>query len=429
MKLNRYVHIIGQNDQSYWYNGLNAKFFRIPAEIGEKLSHIIEHPEQVQALLPKLYEKLVQDEFLLEDDVDEYEIVRQRYHESVSSNHAHLVILPTLNCNYKCWYCIQSHVPSMMSPETMERIKKHLDHLVKVQKVKSLHLDWFGGEPFMYMKQVVLPLSRYAKELCSEAEIPFINGATTNGYFMTPDRHQEMKEVDLKGFQITLDGDREHHDKVKFMDGLDSAFDRALSNINAILHHTPDTSMVLRINYTSENLSEGIVDEICERIDPDIRRRIFILPRKVWQAAPDFATTEMVKRILLRLKKEGFSVQLWNPVTNYRSCYVSNKTYETINYQGHLLKCTATDDLYREEPLGYLDEDGIAHWDEEYRTASSKPSFENDRCRECKLLPSCMGICPGNYLEGDNGCKYATVDSKFEDSIVIFIDDKINHQP
>lgn len=35
MKLNRYVHIIGQNDQSYRYNGLNAKFFRIPAEIGE----------------------------------------------------------------------------------------------------------------------------------------------------------------------------------------------------------------------------------------------------------------------------------------------------------------------------------------------------------------------------------------------------------
>lgn len=42
----------------------------------------------------------------------------------------------------------------MMSDETIERVKKHIDYLVKEQKVKSIHIEWFGGEPFMYMNQM-----------------------------------------------------------------------------------------------------------------------------------------------------------------------------------------------------------------------------------------------------------------------------------
>lgn len=35
--------------------------------------------------------------------------------------------------------------------------------MLEVEKIESLHLDWFGGEPFMYFSQVISPLSNYAK--------------------------------------------------------------------------------------------------------------------------------------------------------------------------------------------------------------------------------------------------------------------------
>ena len=155
--------------------------------------------------------------FIIDDDVDEINVIRKCHQEAVHSKDYFLIILPTLNCNFKCWYCIQEHIPSVMNPETFETLKRHIDYMIEEEKISSLHIDWFGGEPFMYFKKIIEPLSRYAIQKCEQHNIPFMNSATTNGYFINSDVSSLLTDLKFKQFQITLDGEKVFHDKVKFM--------------------------------------------------------------------------------------------------------------------------------------------------------------------------------------------------------------------
>ena len=88
--------------------------------------------------------------------------------------------------------------------------------MINVEKIKSLHLDWFGGEPFLYFNEIISPISLYAQQLCIKAGIPFSIHSTTNGFFLSNEVIDKCSSLDFKHFQITLDGNKKFHDKVKF---------------------------------------------------------------------------------------------------------------------------------------------------------------------------------------------------------------------
>ncbi len=54
------------------------------------------------------------------------------------------VILPTLNCNFKCWYCIQDHIPSLMTEEVISLVKRHIKYVIENLDLDTLHIEWFG---------------------------------------------------------------------------------------------------------------------------------------------------------------------------------------------------------------------------------------------------------------------------------------------
>ncbi|MDE6269345.1 MAG: radical SAM protein, partial [Muribaculaceae bacterium] len=287
MKSSRYNYILYSDSHSYWYNTLTHSFFRLSKGLGEKIEGLSGDIEQLREAAPTYFEKLVNFGFVVEDDFDELEALRLRHRESVNKKDYFLIILPTLNCNYSCWYCIQDHISSVMSEETMESIKRHIEYMIDVEKIESLHLEWFGGEPFMFFNRVVEPLSRFALELCEKKGIPFRNGATTNGYFISNEIIPQLKELKFVQFQITLDGEKQFHDKVKFTKGCESTFEHVLRNINDILVSNEDTTMILRINYTHETLTPKIVEQVNQFISESVRKRVVITPKKVWQENTD----------------------------------------------------------------------------------------------------------------------------------------------
>ncbi|MBD5176685.1 MAG: radical SAM protein [Bacteroidales bacterium] len=430
MKKSNYNHHFEQGQFSYWYNALTNSFFRLTLSTGRHLQEYIESSEmigEIESQLPSLYEKLSKGGFIIEDTKDEYGEIVKRAERASNDKNAFLIIVPTLNCNYACWYCIQDHIPSLMSDETIERVKRHIDYMIREQGITSLHIDWFGGEPLMFFDKVVEPISAYAKERCEEVDIPFINSATTNGFFLTKDKLEKLKELNFNNFQITLDGNKENHDKVKFMNNLDSSFDHALRNINQLLHYNVEMRMLLRINYTHDNITNEIVDQVCERLDSDIRARITILPRKVWQENVDREFGIPLREILQKFENAGFIINYWEPMVAGVPCYVSKKLHKTINYNGYILKCTASDDLYATTPKGYIKEDGSESWEEEYYGDYTSPTFLNERCQPCRYLPVCYGQCPRNNLQCKNACKMDGQDTSFESNIIAFIDQHYKH--
>ena len=421
MKASYYNTIIRDNGLSYWFNALSFSHFILDTKLSEKIEGLLDTPEEIKDNAPLFYDRLVDYGFLIPDDLDELALIRERNEKAINWKLYKLTIIPTLNCNYKCWYCIQDHIPSIMSDETMAKIKRHIAYMIDVEGIEGLHIEWFGGEPFMFYDRIMKPLSLYAKKLCAEKGIPFTNGSTTNGYFINEKVAGELDDLCLHHFQITLDGNREFHDKVKFQNGCESTFDYVLGNIDRMMRNSDRIQLTLRINYTHDNLSNDIVGEVSLRLSPEIRKRITILPRKVWQKEVDRSYVNELYRILDLFEEMGFRVERWSPIRNYIPCYASRKYYNSINYNGHLLKCTASDDMYREEPMGYLEEDGSIHWNGDFGTAYQCKSFENERCLACRRLPVCMGQCPRNHLAGITDCCYDLTDETFEAALLDYL--------
>ena len=426
MKASNYNYIFYKDGRSYWYNGISKKFFRVSEKLGKTLN-LIMNSGDISALPDEILAKFKSNSFILPKEADELEIIRTKDREEIQRKDYFLVILPTLNCNFECWYCIQHHIPSIMSESTKDALMKHIRYMVETDKITSLHIEWFGGEPFMGFKNVIVPVSEFARDLCDRAGIPFFNTATTNGYFLTPDKYKKMKDIRMSRFQITFDGNRESHNKVKYpsndQSGKISAFDTTLGNISGYLGYNPEAILKLRINYTHENLTHDIPGQVMEYFPTETRERVHVTLKKVWQESTDknfYSKTLDIQNSFLR---NGFPVNTLDIIHNFVACYANRKYYASFNYDGGLLKCTASDDLYREEPLGRLNPDGSLSWNEGIEEGYQEAAFENGRCLACSYLPICMGQCPRNHIMKATECKFDCMDINIEEGIVNLIDE------
>ena len=60
--------------------------------------------------------------------------------EVFASGEYHLTINTTLNCNFSCWYCFESHHVSKMTEETKKAIIEFVRKIIQEKKSKSLDL-------------------------------------------------------------------------------------------------------------------------------------------------------------------------------------------------------------------------------------------------------------------------------------------------
>lgn len=372
MKVSNYNYIIHKNSYSYWYNGINHTFFKVPISLGKKLEHIMN--DNINMLPTNFCSRLVEKGFIVSDNTKELDIIREKYNEQVCRK----------------------------------------DYLLTIQ------IEWFGGEPFLYFKQVILPICEYAQKLCAQKQIPYSTTATTNGYYLLPKICPDLVTLGFKRFQITLDGPKEQHDKVKFQNNCPSAFTHVLNNIEYILSNSSSIEILLRINYTEENLDQIIVEEVNQIISPQNRCKVRVMPKKVWQENVRKSRYESVKTILQKFHASGYNTVHFDAVNTFIPCYANRKYYNAINYNGDVVKCTASNDLYEKCTHGEIEPDGSIKWNHDFIKKYKMVFFENKRCLQCKYLPLCMGVCPrDNYTKA---CKLENVDFHIEDSLVNYID-------
>lgn len=78
-----------------------------------------------------------------------------------------------------------------------------------------------------------------------------------------------MQDYRFEKIQITLDGDKESHDKIRNQGGKPS-FDKILQNSIALCNSCSDAVIKLRINYNTDNIQHDFsevlreIPEICD---------------------------------------------------------------------------------------------------------------------------------------------------------------------
>lgn len=378
--------------------------------------------KDLQQLSKSTYSILLQNGFIINDQIDEYARMLYRRNECVfyNNNTYRLILLPTIDCNFRCWYCYEQHIQSSMTFSTVEKVKKFVNYIIQTYPIFNFHLDWFGGEPMMYFKEVVEPISNYVKTICANYNIAFRNTMTTNGYLMTHEDIMRFKDLQLDAFQITLDGYRDIHNKTRFEKRGDDSYSRIIKNINQICNHLKDASITLRINYTSKNLEN--LGRIADDISPENRDKIQVSLQRVWQTK-NIGDEKTIQAILQKEIAcfEERNIKVHHNKIIYGSgmrCYADAHQQIVVNYDGSLYKCTARDFSKSTASVGSLGENGIPIWNNNYYKYLQKPIFENDKCKNCIFLPICLGSCSQKYVENGDREVIADCDPKeWQDSL------------
>jgi len=404
MKTSIYNSVISLLDRHMLiYNALSGDFIIIKNRTsGLSLSDI---PSLLETDL-KLYNQLKDAGMLVEDDVDEIEILRKRISETDGNPDGFMLhVNPTLDCNFRCWYCYENHLKgSVMSKETLDSVILFVEHILEEKTVlKHFDLAFFGGEPLIEFDSIVKPLIISASEKCERKGVAFTVQFTSNGYLLDDERIRFLSPYPCS-FQITLDGGREFHNKTRFTKkGHSCTYDAILANVIRLAIECID--VILRINYTRTNL--GSVDSIVAdllNIPESCRHHIRIDLQRVWQ---DIGTEKdkydiIAKEIRGRFRKNGFIV-----LTNYLShdvrdsCYGDKINHVLINYNGDAFGCTARDFIPRNR-IGQLTDDGHIRYDNDMYERRNRSKLSKEICRTCRIAPICGGGCKQKAYESMN---------------------------
>ena len=424
MEASKYNYFTKYKDRIVCLNGISGKTFSLNENELSIFNGVL-YDKDKQIENPSFSEWLSKNRFLINSHVEELDYMMELNKKSRESDYYNLIINPTQECNFNCWYCYEKHERGFMNDEVINKVKTHIDSKLQEKIFKHFNLSWFGGEPLLYFKKIVYPLSLYAKEKCREKNVTFSNTITTNGYLINIKTIANFNEIDLRHFQITLDGDKSVHDQIRNQKGKPS-FDRIIQNCIDICCLLANSSITLRINYTDESINTQF-HKVLDIIPFEYRKQILVQFQRVWQTYSNNEQSEKSKILLKEnenaLRENGFEVSYNHNYAVFKGhvCYADRKNYANINYDGNVFRCTARD-FSPQNSLGFLNDDGEIIWKEDsLLELDSKPYFFNEKCLECKYLPLCGGPCFQKAIEALKTSGFFCVKNALDTDVDTFI--------
>lgn len=411
MKNSRYNYYIPFRNGTIFMNGITEASFLAPAEHADTFRAIIENPDS-NAQFESFIKKLKQQGFIIDDSVNEDELIASKYEKERYPWEYRIMILPTYQCNLRCWYCVQEHKNSWLTDELFDRIKKLVTRKLANPEIKVFHISWFGGEPLMAYDKL-LEFTQFAQKLTSENGQNFICSITTNATLLNHNRIDELYKAGVTHYQITIDGDKDTHDSIKKLPAK-SAFETTLTNIAYLARNT---SCTLRFNYTADSLKpEVIINQLDERLPRDVRSNISFNLQKVWQEEDSAIDDNEV----IKLMEMSSNIGILPTLKTGGLCYVDHKHYDCVYPNGMVGKC---ENGVKGMKHGAILEDGSI--DRSLAdTKHYKSAFETREaeCQECSYLPLCWGPCSlhrYNKLQQSNYIKCVWADKHKEMSEAI----------
>lgn len=172
-------------------------------------------------------------------DDDDQAIARHFAEVKHDRGELRVTVLTTEQCNFACGYCVQGDhgeanaTGRRMSLETADAVARwfagQLDALSPTRAV----MTFFGGEPLLNLP-VLYRLAERAHVAARMRGVTFLINVITNGLLLTPDVVDRLIPFGLNGVKVTLDGDREAHDRARPMRGGQGTFDRIVANVAAV---------------------------------------------------------------------------------------------------------------------------------------------------------------------------------------------------
>jgi uncharacterized protein len=157
-----------------------------------------------------------------------------------------VTVLTTMRCNFACEYCYQGdHGPSAtpaphMTMETAGLVVAWIERELELVHPERLIMTFFGGEPLLNLPALV-DIAERCHRITGALGIDQAIALITNGLLLTPDVVKRLLPLGLRGVKVTLDGDRETHDRMRPLRGGQGTFDGIIANMRSVAPLVPLT--------------------------------------------------------------------------------------------------------------------------------------------------------------------------------------------
>ena len=210
-------------------------------------------------------ESLVENGFIVGSRDDEQQALKKYFTDMrEDTDQLRVTVLTTLQCNFACDYCFQgdhgdyNKFAAKMTMEQADGVARWIEHRLDEVKPEKFVLTFFGGEPLLN-----LPVMYYLAERCAalaeKRGVRQLINIITNGLLLTREVVDRLNPYGLNGIKITLDGDRDTHNRMRPLRGKQGTFDRIIENVRQVAAFVPIT--------IGGNFDESSVDSYPDLLD------------------------------------------------------------------------------------------------------------------------------------------------------------------
>lgn len=393
MKLNNYTIKIKYKEGYILYSLISKTLIFVDSDF------FINSTNEIDYNIDKNQLEYLNNHFIIsEDDSKDYEnFIKIVYDFNSQNDIGRFMIHLGYDCNLDCSYCYQANIKNNIKRNTSNIINT-ISNIIKKENFSELDICFIGGEPLLYLDSL-LKISDFISLNSKIDKIHY--SVVTNGTFLNDnDVLIELKNHNIKEFQITIDGIKKDHDKFRNKNN-NGSFDLIINNLKYLQEKHKDIDVLLNCNISKYNFNNvhKIIDFLKSR---NIKYPVFFslifdsnqnqnnsikYSGDIWYSIHKYAINNGYKYL-------PFYRDM------YLGCAITQKNYYTINPNGEIYSCI----------------NGIE--DKKYFISSNSNSVEKIqniklknletkieslslRCKKCQLLPICFGGC--DYRNEING--------------------------
>lgn len=391
-KLNGYLLFCGNSNSFFQFDDDNVACVKKMFETGDDS----ELPEDIKNAFIRA------GVLLKESDEDFFNRMKYiSYQARFNPNILSLTIAPTMACNFKCVYCYEGERVhnNVMSDEVIDGIIK----FIKKGDFKTLNINWYGGEPLCAWDKITEMIARI-----EELKIPNVTHLlVTNGSLLDEEKIKYMIEKKFINMQITLDGDEKIHNERRPMKNGGNSYQTIMSKLDLVYNyckeHNERLPVSIRVNVDKSNdeLFQKIYTELNTKYDYFFNVYPGIVTRESEQDCHSdncMDSLEVSSFVLNLAEKYDIATYHLYPLRNILYGCSSNvvNTF-VIDSHGDLFRCW--DNISNpERKVGNIVTgiNDIHNISQEY--VMNGTGFEEEKCKDCIFLFSCMGGCTRKRL-------------------------------
>lgn len=337
-----------------------------------------------------------EDGFAVPDDRDELaEIGRIRAERMSRTDEYSLCVVLTMLCNFGCFYCFEKHRSESLSDSLQSAVVKLFSDAAK--KAKKISVDWFGGEPLIRFDKL-RELNDMFMLMAKSTGVAYDHSITTNGYLLTDQVIDYLKDTPLSLIIVTLDGPQDIHDRCRPLKNGGATFETILGNVRKAVDAGLKVS--IRVNVTTMNMGRvcelyGILERygLKNRVEVNLQAVVSSDTNPCEHcclSGAQFATIAM--KTYKEAALDGWKAM--SPAEQMRTlgfCIGEFPHRYILDLAGNIYRCGH---MFEGDAVGSLRPDGTVSLDaDKNRKWVEKDPLSFPECRDCAFLPVCMGGC------------------------------------